>query len=87
MTAPPAVLVLTGVDDPHADDVILRLHERSVPVVRFDTGEFPMEARLVSRISNATSEWEGRIWRRDRPLIDLRLIRSVWYRRPQTFPP
>src|SRR5439155_3020306 len=46
-----AVLVLTGTDDTHADDVILKLHDRNVPVVRFDTGEFPEECRLFSQVA------------------------------------
>jgi ATP-grasp ribosomal peptide maturase len=80
-----AVLVLTGTDDPHADDVILKLNDRGVPVVRFDTGEFPEECRLFSQIADGEPGWVGGILRKNGPSVDLKQIRSVWYRRPQTF--
>ena len=35
------VLVVTNLDDPTADFVIAELHDRGVPVVRFDSGDFP----------------------------------------------
>ncbi|AKL70621.1 hypothetical protein M444_34995 (plasmid) [Streptomyces sp. Mg1] len=41
MTDSGPVLVVTNLDDPTTDLVIEELHGRDVPVVRFDSGDFP----------------------------------------------
>lgn len=43
------VLVLTQQLEAHADLVIAELNRREVPVVRFDTADFPQRATLVAR--------------------------------------
>ena len=42
------VLVLTQQLDFHADKVIAELNRRRVPVVRFDTADFPLRATLIA---------------------------------------
>jgi ATP-grasp ribosomal peptide maturase len=76
------VLVLTQQLDAHADLVIAELNRRGVPVVRFDTADFPQRAQLIARL--ARSGWEGTLVTRDRAL-PLEQIARIWYRRPTPF--
>jgi ATP-grasp ribosomal peptide maturase len=76
------VLVVTNLDDPTTDVVIEELHGRGVPVVRFDSGDFPTTLSIAATI---TSEGiEGMLTTPTRT-ADLSRIRSVYYRRPSAF--
>jgi len=48
MTHDNTVLVLTQQLDFHADLVIAELNRRSIPVVRFDTADFPLRTTLIA---------------------------------------
>lgn len=76
------VLVLTQQLDAHADLVIAELNQREVPVMRFDTADFPQRATLVAR--NTRGSWEGTLETSDRSL-ELGQIASILYRRPTPF--
>ncbi len=76
------VLVLTQQLDFHADIVIAELNRRSIPVVRFDTADFPLRATLIA-YSQAGS-WNGAIVTAHRT-IAFDQIASIWYRRPTPF--
>lgn len=69
------VLVITNRFDEHASHVIRRCNERSIPVFRLNTEDFPREMTLVVQ----DDAWELRY--HDRVLTPDR-IRSCWYRRP-----
>src|SRR5713101_3163909 len=76
------VLVLTQQLDFHADLVIAELNRRFVPVVRFDTADFPLRATLIAR--SQAGSWDGAIEAPNRS-IDFDQIASIWYRRPTPF--
>src|SRR5260370_21437648 len=76
------VLVLTQQLDFHADLVIAELNRRFVPVVRFDTADFPLRATLIAR--SQAGSWVGTIVAQDRS-IDFDQIASIWYRCPTPF--
>jgi ATP-grasp ribosomal peptide maturase len=76
------VLVLTQQLDAHADLVIAELNRRGVPVVRFDTADFPQRATLVAR--NAYGAWQGTLLSGRRTLA-LEQVASILYRRPTPF--
>ena len=76
------VLVLTQQLDFHADLVIAELNRRFVPVVRFDTADFPLRATLIAR--SQAGSWVGAIEAPNRS-IDFDQIASIWYRRPTPF--
>jgi ATP-grasp ribosomal peptide maturase len=76
------VLVLTQQLDFHADMVIAELNRRSVPVVRFDTADFPLRATLIAH--SQAGSWDGTIITEQRT-IELDQIASIWYRRPTPF--
>jgi ATP-grasp ribosomal peptide maturase len=76
------VLVLTQQLDFHADIVIAELNRRSIPVVRFDTADFPLRATLIAH--SQTGSWNGAIVTEHRT-IAFDQIGSIWYRRPTPF--
>lgn len=49
MNSTSSVLVVTSIDDPTADMVIAELHDRGVPVVRFDSGDFPTTLAVTAK--------------------------------------
>ncbi|MEW1719344.1 ATP-grasp ribosomal peptide maturase [Streptomyces sp. NPDC093109] len=75
------VLVLTRPKDSTADLVIAELNERSVPVHRLDPGDFPGHLGMTARIGPKRSVWAG-VLRGEHRDLDLRQVRSVYYRRP-----
>ncbi|MET9879761.1 ATP-grasp ribosomal peptide maturase [Actinacidiphila glaucinigra] len=81
MTTGP-VLVVTNLDDPTTDLVIAELHDRGVPVVRFDSGDFPATLSLA-----ATIDRQGITGTLSTPTrtADLTRVRSLYYRRPSGF--
>ncbi|MET9428215.1 ATP-grasp ribosomal peptide maturase [Streptomyces sp. NPDC003036] len=86
MTTPSVrpVLVVTNVDDPTADLVIDELHGRGVPVVRFDSGDFPATLSCSAYIGGGTTRWGGSVATPTR-LAELGGVRSLYYRRPSGF--
>ncbi|MFD3590499.1 ATP-grasp ribosomal peptide maturase [Streptomyces sp. NPDC058683] len=82
MTNQSAVLIVTGLYDPTADVVIRELHDRGVPVMRFDSGDFPASLSVEAEITS-----DGVVGRLDTPWrsVDLAAVRSLYYRRPTGF--
>ncbi|MFI6981700.1 ATP-grasp ribosomal peptide maturase [Embleya sp. NPDC050154] len=76
------VVVVTAPDDATADPVVVKLSERGVDVVRFDTAEFPARATLAASLSGGG--WGGAL-RVGTRTIDLARVKSVWWRRPGEF--
>ncbi|SBT90471.1 ATP-grasp ribosomal peptide maturase, SAV_5884 family [Streptomyces sp. DI166] len=76
------VLVVTNLDDPTADVVITELHDRGVPVVRFDSGDFPHALSVAATITS--NGVEGTLSTPSRT-ADLAQVRSLYYRRPSGF--
>ncbi|WP_055491384.1 ATP-grasp ribosomal peptide maturase [Streptomyces sp. TP-A0356] len=76
------VLVVTNLDDPTADVVISELHDRGVPVVRFDSGDFPHALSVAATITS--NGVEGTLSTPTRT-ADLSRVRSLYYRRPSGF--
>lgn len=82
MTGVGPVLVVTNLDDPTADVVISELHDRDIPVVRFDSGDFPHALSVAATITS--NGVEGTLSTPSRT-ADLAKIRSLYYRRPSGF--
>ncbi|UQA95304.1 ATP-grasp ribosomal peptide maturase [Streptomyces halobius] len=82
MTHPGPVLVVTNLDDPTTDLVIDELHGRGVPVVRFDSGDFPATLSVAAMI---TSEGITGTLTTPTRTADLAGVRSLYYRRPSGF--
>src|SRR5581483_10816732 len=76
------VLVLTQQLDGHADQVITELNRREIPVLRFDTADFPTRAQVSARLTRGV--WEGMLEMGSRTL-PLAQLGSIWYRRPTPF--
>ncbi|MFD8806034.1 ATP-grasp ribosomal peptide maturase [Streptomyces sp. NPDC059597] len=82
MTEPRPVLVVTSLYDPTADVVIRELHDRGVPVVRLDSGDFPASLSVEAEIT--PHGLVGRLSTLSRT-ADLAGIRALYYRRPTGF--
>ncbi|MGW0874274.1 ATP-grasp ribosomal peptide maturase [Streptomyces sp. NPDC002740] len=76
------VLVVTSLYDPTADVVISELHDRDIPVVRFDSGDFPASLSVEAEITQ--NGIQGRISTPTRS-ADLAHVRALYYRRPTGF--
>ncbi|WP_440581825.1 ATP-grasp ribosomal peptide maturase [Streptomyces djakartensis] len=76
------MLVVTSLNDPTADVVISELHDRGVPVVRFDSGDFP--ASLSAEAEITQDGLRGRLTTPSRT-ADLANVRALYYRRPTGF--
>ncbi|MGW7433319.1 ATP-grasp ribosomal peptide maturase [Streptomyces sp. NPDC054861] len=82
MTDTRPVLVVTSLYDPTADVVISELHDRDVPVVRLDSGDFPASLSVEAEITE--DGIRGQLVTPSRA-ADLAAIRSLYYRRPTGF--
>ncbi|NWF93702.1 MAG: hypothetical protein HXY46_12350 [Syntrophaceae bacterium] len=76
------ILIITQEVDPHADLMVVELRRRGVSCLRWHTASFPLESCLTLRVNDERVEALLRINGRE---IDIREIRSVWYRRPEPF--
>jgi ATP-grasp ribosomal peptide maturase len=75
-------LVVTSLHDPTADVVISELHDRGVPVVRLDSGDFPASLSVEAEITEHGIR--GRLHTPSRT-ADLATVRALYYRRPTGF--
>ena len=82
MTDPRPVLVVTSLHVPTADVVIRELHDRDIPVVRLDSGDFPASLSVEAEITE--HGLRGRLLTPSRT-ADLANVRSMYYRRPTGF--
>jgi ATP-grasp ribosomal peptide maturase len=76
------VLILAAEFDVTADQTVLALGERDVPVCRIDTRWFPTQLSLEAELQDG--RWWGRLRTPGRE-VELEGLRSVWYRSPTTF--
>lgn len=76
------VLILADEFDVSADQMVLALGERSVPVCRIDTAWFPEQLSVDAELREG--RWWGRLRTPGRD-VELEGLRSVWYRNPSTF--
>ncbi|WP_263053837.1 ATP-grasp ribosomal peptide maturase [Streptomyces avicenniae] len=75
-------MVVTNLDDATTDLVLAELHGREVPVVRFDSGDFPAQLTFSAQIER--EGWSGTLTTPTRSL-QLEHARSLLYRRPSGF--
>jgi ATP-grasp ribosomal peptide maturase len=76
------VVVVTNLDDATTDLVITELHGRGVPVVRFDSRDFPAFLSFSAHIHQG--EWQGTLTTPTRSM-PFENARSLLYRRPSGF--
>ncbi len=80
------IVIVTNINDPHTDDVILMLQEMGHEPVRLNTDDIPLNTMMSLGFGNETSTWKGSITiRTNGRIIDLNAIRSIWWRRPDEF--
>jgi ATP-grasp ribosomal peptide maturase len=76
------VLILAAEFDVSADQMVLALRERDVPVCRLDTMWFPAQLSFDAELRDG--RWRGWLRAPGRD-VELEGLRSVWYRSPTTF--
>ncbi|MGH3537385.1 MAG: ATP-grasp ribosomal peptide maturase [Pseudonocardiaceae bacterium] len=76
------VLILAAEFDVTADQMVLALRERDVPVCRIDTSWFPSQLSFKAELRD--DRWCGCLCAPGRD-VELEGLRSVWYRSPTTF--
>jgi hypothetical protein len=75
------ILILSGVDDPHANWVENKLNERQVEVFRFTPSQFPQESEIsMSYLSSGKTQSTLRV---GKTIINLQNVKAIWNRRPQ----
>lgn len=72
------ILILTASFDPHADIVERHLMETGTLFLRMDPAHFPKSLRISYQPTSDPSC----IMRNDGEMVDVRMIRSIWNRRP-----
>ena len=80
------IVIFTNMDDPHTDEVILRLQERGYESVRLNTNDIPLNITMSLGFGKEANGCEGSIAiRTNGRIINVDEIRSVWWRRPEEF--
>ncbi|MBT2508231.1 ATP-grasp ribosomal peptide maturase [Streptomyces sp. ISL-98] len=73
------VLILTCPQDVTTDMVVAKLHERGVPLVRFDPADLPEEATMSAEY--ISGDFDGYLSSEGR-MVSMSGLRSIWVRRP-----
>ncbi|MEU7030013.1 ATP-grasp ribosomal peptide maturase [Streptomyces sp. NPDC046275] len=81
MSAARPVLVVAEQLDASADMVVDQLNQRDVPVMRFDSADFPQTVTVAAGHGTTTAGWEG-VLDDGRRSVRLENVRAVYYRRP-----
>lgn len=76
------VLIFAQDFDRSADQVVLKLHEQNVPVLRIDTSWFPQQLTVDAELDGG--RWVGELRTPGRS-VTLTSLRSAWYRSPAAF--
>jgi len=78
------IVIITEKLDPHADEMIMKLHELGYDSIRLNTDEIPVSTIMNFKLNG--THWEGyiKILSSGRE-IDISSIRSIWWRRPNEF--
>ncbi|HEY0735282.1 MAG TPA: hypothetical protein VGD69_10295 [Herpetosiphonaceae bacterium] len=80
------IVIVTQMDDAHADDIILLLHELGHDAIRLNTDDIPVNTLLSLGFDSSRPHWSGSIAiQTNGRIIDAESIRSVWWRRPAAF--
>ena len=77
------IVVVTQMDDPHADEVITKLVGMGHEPVRLNTDDIPENVVISLGFAGDVGAWTGTIdVQTNGRRIDVEAIRSVWWRRP-----
>ena len=80
------IVVITQMDDAHADDVISTLQHTGHDPIRLNTDDLPMNATMSLSLERNNLSWEGSIEiLTNGRAIDADAVRSIWWRRPAGF--
>lgn len=85
MTAKNQIVIVTQLDDPHTDEMILMLREIGQEPIRLNTDDIPLHTAMSFDLGTDPHAWNGAITiQTNGRVIDVADIRSIWWRRPST---
>jgi hypothetical protein len=79
------ILIVTSINDPHTDDMVLQLQEMGHEPIRLNTEDIPLNTTISFKLPEEGLRWKSSIILPiDERMIevDLESIRSIWWRRP-----
>lgn len=80
------ILIITSMNDFHADDMVLQLESMGHTPIRLNTDDIPLNTSMSFGFASTQSRWHSHIAlhtdQRGTIDIDLENIRSIWWRRP-----
>ena len=80
------IVIVTQMDDPHADDMIVMLEALGHEPIRLNTDDIPSSTSISLDFSKSSPDWAGTIEiLTNGRIIDVEQVRSVWWRRPAAF--
>jgi glutathione synthase/RimK-type ligase-like ATP-grasp enzyme len=80
------IVVVTQMNDPHADDMILTLDRMGHGAIRLNTDDIPVNTRMSLSFEGSSRAWTGSVEiLTNGRVVDADNIRSVWWRRPSQF--
>lgn len=80
------IVIVTQIQDPHADDVIPLLQQTGLDPIRLNTDDVPTNTRMSLGLEKDAESWTGSIEiLTNGRSIDPSRVRSVWWRRPTAF--
>lgn len=80
------IVVVTQIDDPHADDVILMLQQLGHDPVRLNTDDIPADVRMSMNWGGGVDTVRASIEvLTNGRIIEADAVKSVWWRRPAAF--
>lgn len=80
------ILIVTRIDDPHTDDMVLALERIGHEPVRLNTDDIPANTRLELNCGDGNGALAGTIEiLTNGRSVDLARVRSIWWRRPSYF--
>lgn len=77
------ILIVSTKFDPHVDMIIEPLTRKSIPFVRFNTEDYPLQSKLSISFNNESSKQELKF--PNNPAIKGDNVTAIWYRRPASF--
>lgn len=80
------IVIVTQMEDPHADNVIVALQEMGYDSTRLNTDDIPSDIEMSLHFNNNETTWSGSIEiLTNGRIVNVDTVRSVWWRRPAEF--
>jgi hypothetical protein len=80
------IVIVTNINDPHTDDVLMMLQSRGYEAIRLNTDDIPSKIGISLGIRSTFKTWKGTVnINSNGRVIYIDNIRSIWWRRPLAY--